>query len=116
MTSEMNPCGLHDVAKAMAEKQPGSIKEVVKVLTAVVTKLDSFSSDINSDVACITTSNKEVQSEIAGLQTSVQLLSDGFEKFKLDVQAVRDKLALTRAEIKQCRDENELLKKRDEAG
>lgn len=110
-SSEMNSSGLNDLAKVMAEKQPGSIKEVVKVLTELVTKLDSFSSDIKSDVARISTSNGEIRSEITGLQRSVQFLSEGFEKFKLDVEAFRGELSAVRADNEQCHIESELLKK-----
>lgn len=105
---EMNSCGLNNFAKAMSEKQPGSIKEVVKILTELVTKLDSFASDIKSDVARISTSNGEVRSS---LQRSVQFLSDGFEKLKPDVQAVRGELSMVGDGVAQWRTESELLKK-----
>ncbi|KAH7971091.1 hypothetical protein HPB49_018680 [Dermacentor silvarum] len=107
----MNSSGLNDLAKAMSEKQPGSIKEVVKVLTELATKLDSFASDIKSDVARISASNGEIRSEITGLQRSVQFLSDGFEKFQLDVEAFRGELSAVRADNEQCRIGIEFLKK-----
>lgn len=110
--SDTNQGALKDVAKAL-EKQPNTIKEVVKVLTELVVKLDAFTTELKKDVAKADeeTSSAEIRTELGGIRTSIGFINDGFEESKKDIERYRGELVEVKAEAAQCRKTNEQLKR-----
>ncbi|KAH9379222.1 hypothetical protein HPB48_017694 [Haemaphysalis longicornis] len=108
---ERNVSGLQDVTKALAEKQPNSSKEVVKVLGDLLAKLDVFSSDVKNAVAKVTTSNAEIRTELGDIHQSMKFMNDCFENFKKDVDGFRREIAEVKIRNAECCKQNQELRK-----
>lgn len=78
-----HPDPVNDVVE---EKAPNSIKEVVKAISELATKLDMFTVGIKVQVETIEESNSEMKAEVGKLCESAQFMSMAFEEFKKDVQ------------------------------
>lgn len=78
-----HPDPVNDVVE---EKAPNSIKEVVKAISELATKLDMFTVGIKVQVETIEESNSEMKAEVGKLCESAQFMSTTFEEFKKDVQ------------------------------
>lgn len=81
------------IVKALAEKASNSMKEVVKVISELATKLDTFAVDIKVPIGKTEESTSEMKAEVGKLCESVQFMSTAFEEFKNDVQQFRRELA-----------------------
>lgn len=86
------PGNLSDVVRAMGEKPPNSIKEIVRVLSDLVIKLDAFATDIKRDVAKVSSSNSEIHAELVGIRESIAFLNADVEQAKKDVVGFRQEL------------------------
>ncbi|XP_075530517.1 uncharacterized protein LOC142563783 [Dermacentor variabilis] len=102
---------LRDVAKCLADKQPGTIKEVTKVLVELTAKLEAFATDMRNVVGGVANSNTEIRSELGAIRDSIGFMNDGFEQFKKDVDGFRRELTTVTAENQRCKRENEQLSK-----
>lgn len=89
---ERNPGGLSDVGKLLGDKQPGSIKEIVKVLTELVLKLDAFASEMKTEVRKVAVSNAEIRREVAEARESMTHLNELFEEIRTDVACLRNEV------------------------
>ncbi|KAM7293959.1 uncharacterized protein ISCGN_023513 [Ixodes scapularis] len=82
----------------MGDKQPSTIKEVVKLLADLCSKVDANSSEIKSELADVKSSNAAIQHEIAGVQTSMSFINANFEGFKTVVKEMQNEIATLKRE------------------
>lgn len=98
-----------DFAATITEKQPNSIKEVVKVLTDLVVRLDMFAKEMKSDVAKVTSSNAEMRKELADACESMNHINSVFENFRKNVEGFRQELEEVKSQNASSKIETERL-------
>lgn len=103
------PGNLSDVVRAMGEKPPNSIKEIVRVLSDLVVKLDAFATDIKKDVAKVSRSNTEIHAELVGIRESITFLNADVEQAKKDVVGFRQELTEVKKQSYRQLHENQQL-------
>lgn len=107
--ADSDPGNLSDVVKAMGEKPPNSIKEIVRVLSDLVVKLDAFATDIKKDVAKVSSSNTEIHAELVGIRESITFLNADVEQVKKDVVGFRQELTEVKKQSSRLLQENQQL-------
>ncbi|KAL1436354.1 hypothetical protein MTO96_049714 [Rhipicephalus appendiculatus] len=100
-----------NIAATLAEKQPNSIKEVVKFLGDLVGRLDVFSTDVKCEIAKVASSNTKIVTELGSVRDAIGFMNESFELFRTDVEAFRKEIDVVKAESAQCRKENEELRR-----
>ncbi|KAG0425159.1 hypothetical protein HPB47_027653, partial [Ixodes persulcatus] len=90
---------------SMAEKQPSTVKEVVKILAEVSTKLDDMNTKLSHEINTI---NTKLGTELEGVTRSMDFMNKNFEDFKKDLAAAVKEIKL-RAEQDALKVENKRL-------
>lgn len=108
---DKNSGSIGNVAEALAEKQPNSIKEVVKFLADLVGRLDVFSTEVKGEIAKVASSNTKIFTELGGVRDAISFMNENFELFRTDVEAFRKEIEAMKVESALCRRENEELRR-----
>ncbi|XP_040071313.1 uncharacterized protein LOC120843908 [Ixodes scapularis] len=90
----------------MAEKQPSTVKEVVKILAEVSTKLDDMNTKLSHE---INTMNTKLGTELESVNRSMDFMNKNFEDFKKDLAAAVKEIKELRAEQDALKVENKRL-------
>ncbi|KAH6931139.1 hypothetical protein HPB50_022410 [Hyalomma asiaticum] len=98
---------INDVGKALSEKVPTSIKEVVKVISELATKLDAFAVDIKLQVGKIEGSNSEIKGDVGKMRESLEFMNVAFEGFKNDIANFRRELTEVKTQNKEIVKQNQ---------
>ncbi|KAH6931138.1 hypothetical protein HPB50_022409 [Hyalomma asiaticum] len=98
---------INDVGKALSEKAPTSIKEVVKVISELATKLDAFAVDIKLQVGSIEGSNSEIKGEVGKMREYLEFMNVAFEGFKNDIANFRRELTEVKTQNKEIVKQNQ---------
>lgn len=96
---------------ALAEKQPNSIKEIVKFVADLVGKIYAFSTEVKAEVRKVASSSTEIRVELGSIRESMGFMNEHFECFKADIEAFRQELVVVKAQNAQCCRDNEELQK-----
>lgn len=107
MASDANP--LTVLSHSLAEKPPGTVKELAKALVDLASRLEQVTTNIRADIQSVATDYKASHTEMQDLMKSVMDMSLKFEQFKTDVQNVcRDVSAVTQRQLEDGTNTNQL--------
>ncbi|KAM7294348.1 hypothetical protein ISCGN_023854 [Ixodes scapularis] len=90
----------------MAEKQPSTVKEVVKILAEVSTKLDDMNTKLSHEINTMTT---KLGTELEGVNRSMNFMNKNFEDFEKDLAAAAKEIKDVRAVQDALKVENKRL-------
>lgn len=105
------PHPLEEIASALGDKAPNSIKEVVKVLNELIVKLVEATTEIKTEIRNLASSNKDVKDELETVKNSLKFFSDSFDEIKGDMKTMRKELTVAQGQTLECQKENQRLNK-----
>ncbi|KAH7973672.1 hypothetical protein HPB49_003801 [Dermacentor silvarum] len=102
---------LSDIAKALVEKAPASIKEVSKVLVEMTYKFVEAMGDLKKEMNKIDATNNSMKAELTSIRQSVGYMNEGFEDFRNEIKGLRLELTDVKNQGLECKKENLRLNK-----